>query len=361
MTSPRLPRRAVLAGLVVLGLGGCAVGSPEPLAQARVAWRFQAVGDVLGLATAEGLVLAGTARGAVHAVDVATGSHVWAESLLLRAARPTVIGALLAASDTTDTHGLQVTTGRRVWQVPGTLVAAGEAAVVVRSRWSESPAAGMLTAHDPATGEARWTLPWTGPPPTASLSGDAVHLGGADRIVTVAAGTGAPLWQRPTTAGPPPVAGRESVFLVDGGALTCLDARTGVVSWQAAGAVSGLLSVVGTLVCAAGGDRIAAWDAAGGEAVWTWSGDGDPRDLGPAVPVDGPVVLTSGVTVPAAADGRRVVVLALDARSGDLRWRADLPDPAPSGARAAPVATATGLVVAAAGSWICAVTTAPGP
>jgi outer membrane protein assembly factor BamB len=351
----------VLAGLVVLGLGGCADGPREPPVRARVAWRFQTVGDVLGLATAEGLVLAGTARGAVHAIDAATGSHVWAESLLLRAARLTVVGALLMASDTTDTHGLRIATGRRVWQVSGTLLAAGEAAIVVRSRWSESPEAGILTAHDPATGDARWMLSWSGPPPTAALSGDAVHLGGADRVVTVSAATGAPLWERRVPAGPPPVAGPASVFLVEGGALTCHDARTGAISWQAADAVAGLLSVPGTLVCAAGGDRVTAWDATTGEEMWTWSADEMTRDLGPAVPADGPVVLTADVTVAAATDGRRLAVLALDARSGDLRWRLDLPDPAPSGARAAPVATATGLVVAASGSWVCALSTTAGP
>lgn len=387
--TPHPTRRAVLLGALVV-LAGCTVPAPPPL-RARVAWRFQAVGDVLGLAAAPGLVLAGTGRGAVHALDAATGSQRWAESLLLRAARPTVVGGMLVASDTTDTSALDVATGRRRWQVPGTILAAGDAVLVLRSRWAEPPLeSGTLTGLDPATGTPRWSLGWAGPPPTATLSADAVHLLGPDRVVTVAAADGAGLWERPVTAGPPPAAGPAGVTVLDGDALTCLDARTGAVVWQVAGVTAGRLSVAGALACGSGGDRVSAWDAATGEPAWTWpaedgstdggaaggserdpaggsgSGGGGPggstepapggvaRSLGPAAAAGDTVVLTADVTRAPATDGRRVAVVALDTRTGVLRWRLDLPDPTPSGSRSGPVATDAGVVVAAAGSWISA-------
>ena len=113
----------------------------------------------------------------------------------------------------------------------------------------------------------------------------------------------------------PPAAGLDRVYVgLDGGQLLALDLANGTRTWSRPmpGRITGLKAIDGQLIVGTAANAIFSLDLASGRQNWRWRVGGD-------------------VAGPAASDDRHVyfaardnVLRALDIRSGNLRWTAEL-------------------------------------
>jgi len=114
----------------------------------------------------------------------------------------------------------------------------------------------------------------------------------------------------------PPAAGLDRVYVgLEGGQLVSLDLSNGARSWSRTvpGRITGIEAADGQLIVGTTGHAVFSLELATGRQKWRWRVGGD-------------------VSGPAASDDRRIyfaardnVLRAVDLRSGNLRWTADLP------------------------------------
>jgi outer membrane protein assembly factor BamB len=114
----------------------------------------------------------------------------------------------------------------------------------------------------------------------------------------------------------PPAAGLDRVYVaLDGGRLLSLDLTTGRRAWSRTldGRITGVAAADGQLIVGTTGNAVFSLDLASGRQRWRWRVGGD-------------------VAGPAASDARHVyfaardnMLRAVDLRTGNLRWTADLP------------------------------------
>jgi outer membrane protein assembly factor BamB len=177
---------------------------------------------------------------------------------------------------------------------------------------------GALRALDAATGSERWFVPTPASPVELAARGARVVVSASTGIAAFRAADGSPVWQRAMGASTtvPPVIDQGQVFaaLADG-RLVGLDLENGETKWSArlVSAPAGLLAENGLLYFGALDGKLNAYAQDSGAFKWAYA-------LG-SEPVDSPVT-----------DGRRVYVAsrdhsvwAVDARNGNLRWRAQVP------------------------------------
>lgn len=114
----------------------------------------------------------------------------------------------------------------------------------------------------------------------------------------------------------PPVAGLDRVYVgLEGGTLASLDLTSGARSWGRTldGRITGITAVDGQLIVGTTGNVVSSFDLESGRPRWRWRVGGD-------------------VAGAAASDDRHIffvardnVLRAVDRRSGNLRWYAELP------------------------------------
>jgi outer membrane protein assembly factor BamB len=114
----------------------------------------------------------------------------------------------------------------------------------------------------------------------------------------------------------PPAAGLDRIYVgLEGGQLVALDLASGTKTWSRTlpGRITGVKAIDGQLIVGTTGNAVFSLDLASGRQRWRWRVGGD-------------------VAGPAASDDRRVyfaardnVLRAVDLRSGNLRWTAELP------------------------------------
>jgi outer membrane protein assembly factor BamB len=114
----------------------------------------------------------------------------------------------------------------------------------------------------------------------------------------------------------PPAAGLDRLYIgLEGARVAALELATGRVSWTRtlAGRITGLAAADGQLIAGTTGNAVFSLDLASGRQRWRWRVGGDAAGR-------------------SASDGRHVyfaardnVLRAVDLRSGNLRWTAELP------------------------------------
>jgi len=235
-------------------------------------------------------------------------------------------------------YALRASDGRRLWsRAAGAQNASTPAlwrnlVIIGAGGWDGS----RLAAFNAASGAPRWTTAVAGDISLspATVAGDSVFVANQDGLVSAySAGTGARRWSTRTTtapwagiAGPLAVSTDRSLVIAAGadGWLYALRADTGDLEWKArAGggvyrggpAVSGGIVYVpnGRIQPEGSGFTVNAFNLANGVKRWTAADVGDDVHTTPAV---GDARVYIG-----AIDGS---VHAIDARTGKLRWIADL-------------------------------------
>ena len=218
----------------------------------------------------------------------------------------------------------------------------------------------LLAAIDAATGGVRWqtTAPtaWAEIPDAPALAGDAVFApiqAPIAGVMAVVAGTGKPLWFAPfgfmsVTA---PAVDADAVY-VSGwgvrntrdraqsdmvGAVFALDQRTGRERWRFfAPARFGPVAVGAQALFVPSDHGLYALDRGTGRKRWQSRFAPGPKETPTAI---GDLVVFTGSEITSGKSG----IFALDARSGALRWRVDLP--AIAGTRAGTAAAGDTLYV----------------
>jgi outer membrane protein assembly factor BamB len=266
---------------------------PAPRTGPAERWRYAANGDLMGgTAVIGGVVYVVDDRGAIAAVDAATGTEVWrfdTGSAPGRPVTPVVADASVYAVDGVQLHALDAATGVERWSMA--LVSGGSAALVGSDLFVSGP--GSLSAVN--VGGARGFVRWTFNEP--SLADVAVDL------------------LDPAVSGGSVFVIEPASRLVEGsGALVALDAATGAEQWR---------------VTDVDGERFAAAAAAADGVVYAGGADGSLWAFD-AVTGDLRWAADTGAEVtsaPAVADGLVVVgnddgdVVAVDVATGAERWR----------------------------------------
>lgn len=176
-----------------------------------------------------------------------------------------------------------------------------------------------VRALDARTGALRWDTPlpgrlvsitWdTGWLLCATEGGDLAALRASDGELVWRVALGAPL-------AVPPAAGLDRVYVgLDAGHIVSLSLATGARGWDTTvpGRLTGLRAVEGQLVAGTTGRAIFSFELTTGRQRWRWRVGGD---VAGAASSDGRLLFF------AARDN---VLRAVDARSGNLRWTAELP------------------------------------
>jgi len=228
-----------------------------------------------------------------------------------------------------------------------------------------------LTGYDARTGRPRWTItPGMSPYPALQLAGGLLLITSAasgpsipNTVTAVVPATGRVAWRfEPPTPATDPGAqasilsagpGGLAVATYDPRRLYLLDLRTGRPRWHADTFVTQatLPLVTGASVVLTEGQNhvaVVARDAATGQVRWRAPVSG-PSEGYQAVLAAGPLAILEGVS---GAPGDTTVLLAYQAASGRLAWRAAMP----AFVQAPPVLVAGGILVQPADpGYACAV------
>jgi eukaryotic-like serine/threonine-protein kinase len=178
---------------------------------------------------------------------------------------------------------------------------------------------GLIRALDATTGAIRWQTPLPGQ--LASITWDTGWLlcaTDAGDLAALRASDGGLMWTAPL-GGPlavPPAAGLDRVYVgLDQGRIVSLALVSGARGWEQTvpGRITGLRAVEGQLVAGTTGRAIFSLDLETGRQRWRWRVGGD---------VSGAASSDGNLLFFAARDN---VLRAVDVRSGNLRWSAELP------------------------------------
>lgn len=315
---------------------------PAPTgAPKRSAWKFAPGGRAASVSSTVvtspivlgGRVYAGAHDGLLRAFDAATGSVHWSAVLGHRAPDPLVLGSQVFATTGAQLVALDAGTGAEQWRTgvldassPVALRDEASALVIVRAR-------GQVRAFDPRDGRERWHYTVGDSVGPLSVTDEGLVLGsrlvfeGLGSAFALDARTGAQRWSVSTnTAGraaTPTHKGLGYRVTGTGRELVCVDLATGARAWSHTTA-TGLFTtpaVDARCVYTVGGsstfmsNTITARDhTAGGATLWQ-------------VTVECHAVCTELVV----ARGTLLCVLgrtlvALDASTGEERWRREGPD-----------------------------------
>lgn len=268
-----------LAGLAAVVAAGLVFGGGS--AELVPRWRLQTGSAVVGSPRVEGgdLVVA-TRAGSVVSVDAGSGRARWRFETGERVGAPPVVAGGLVYVST---------------EIPGT---------------SE----GTVFAVDARTGAEQWRFPTTPAPARAPAAGGGlvvIGTGDAGDIVALDGASGEVRWRRAVPGVVALSAGPGVVVAATSEGLRVLDAATGGPRWSLATtpAPEAPVAVAGDLVVADnGGALVAGLGTGDGSPQWQLPLDGDVLRP-PAVAGNVAVVITAGDLV------------ALDLRSGELRWQ----------------------------------------
>jgi outer membrane protein assembly factor BamB len=251
-----------------------------------------------GVATGGGLVYAGADDGRLRALAAATGEVRWElETGGALRARPTASGgALFVHSDDGFLYALEADSGNL--------------------RWRARVAAGAIERIPLGAKGGRYNHYAS----SALPAGETVYVGGFDgRLYALDAASGAGRWQfraGDTIAGTPAAAGKRIFFGSFDGHVYALDAASGEELWRydtGAPVVSSPLIHAGRVIIGSRSYDLLALDAGTGTLDWkyyywfSW--------------VESSAVERDGIAYVGSSDGQLVV--ALDAATGEERWRFD--------------------------------------
>lgn len=259
-----------------------------PAADPAHVWTFENDGNgVLGTAVAHGRVYAsGSGGAALYALDPVSETLDWQYGAFDSASAPAAGPESVVVGAESGLHCVDAATGERRWRVDGLSfdtrppAVAGDAVYASGYHYEDDPSDDRVAvvAVDLSTGERRWRVEVV--PSSFCVADGQVLLGEPVRALDAA--SGAELW-------------RPGDHEALGQGVAVRDGR----------------------LYAPSGRTVAAFDAADGTVLWTFAGEREAFRA-PAV-ADGTVYLTSIPT-----EHGRSSVVALDAATGDRRWRADL-------------------------------------
>lgn len=177
-----------------------------------------------------------------------------------------------------------------------------------------------MHAADAATGRPVWSvdLPEAAAAPLYWDTGWLLASMASGDLAAFRAADGTPIWRQPLEAAlaAPPVPALDRVFaaLTDG-RVVALALATGEVAWERSvpGRVTGLRALPDQLIAGTSEDEVYSFDLRRGRQRWRWRVGGD---------VSGTPSFDDRFIFFAARDN---VLRAVDRRSGNLRWTADLP------------------------------------
>lgn len=265
-----------------------ATDATGPVTDPARVWTFEADDDgALGTAVAHGrLYASGPGGAALYAVDPVAERLDWRYGSFDSASAPAAGPESVVVGAESGLHCVAAATGERRWRVDGLQFDAqppavvGDAVYAYGHRYGDDPSDDRtaVVAVDLATGERRWEVEVT--VSSFCVADGRVLLG--EPVRALDAGSGAEVW-RP--------ADHEGL----GEGVAVRDGR----------------------LYAASGRTVAAFDAADGTVRWTFEGEGEAF-RSPAV-ADGTAYVRSIPT-----EHGRSSVVALDAATGEPRWRADL-------------------------------------
>jgi outer membrane protein assembly factor BamB len=201
---------------------------------------------------------------------------------------------------------------------------------------------GGVQALASATGDTRWRTSLPGVLVTITWdNGWLLCSNGAGDLAALRASDGTLVWRTElgATLVGPPVAGLDRVYApLDGGRVLSLDLATGARSWERVlpGRVMGLQAADSQLIVGTTGNAVFSLDLASGRQRWRWRVGGDPA--GPATSDERHIYF-------AARDN---VLRAVDLRSGNLRWTAELPSRPVGGPQTLPGAIVVPLATSVA-------------
>lgn len=307
-------------------------------------WTFTAPGAVLSMAVADDVAFVADDGGFVHAVSMDDGALRWSQGGVVPRQMLTVTRSTLVSASGQVTRGLDPVNGETRWSITGQMVASRPDVVL---SLDVVPEVGpQLMAVDPDDGAVRWRRmaeevgvlsPYGSA--IAVFSGDVVYLGpGAFAALDLS--TGSELWRNPLEHSYPGsttmAASKTALHVVHTSApresvILAMDLRTGADHWHGIIPESHVasLSAYGEALLVMSQSAIASWDCATGERRWIWSDTGDPEHgisgdkvypIGTAVAVGNSIFF-----VGAGVDDGKLV--ALDAATGQPRWRLTLRSP----------------------------------
>ena len=300
---------------------GVAVSGPVGRPSAR--WTFHAGAAVTtNIAIADGLVIASSDDGVLHALALADGSERWSYDAGTSMTGPSVADGMIYV---TDGHGavdaLKVETGMKQWSKPAGLVSATTAATG-DGRVYVATGDGLVVAFDARTGDERWraTLPTAGTLMRTPAFADGLVYAASrgSGLVALDAGTGSTRWTADLggdDVGTPVIANGLVWTGTPGEAtarLRTFDANTGapvgtISDSDYAPAISDAMAVTGST-----DGRVTARDAKTGAANWRFVGQG---------PIRGPSIAGGVVYFDADAERR---LYALDGATGNEFWSFDV-------------------------------------
>lgn len=303
---PTLSRRAALrlGGLLLAGgpprsaaskarAASAAGGRPAPAESGQPA-ASEASGPLLAIGGDRPLAGDATGAGAgprpLVALDPVSGAERWrfdAGRVVGHAADRVAYAAVMdeEGGGAVNVVALDLATGRERWRAATELTGGVAAAVRAAGGAVYVEAEGALLAFDAADGVERWRVPGGGTGGGWTVVGDAVYLGLADGVVALDAAGGGERWRGGVASGGrAPAVAEGSVYAAsEGGVVVALEAATGAERWRAAlgAAAEGAPTVAGGLVLVGagpdpggilglGGDEgsVRALDAATGEERW---------------------------------------------------------------------------------------------
>lgn len=338
--SRRVRRAAVLLLLTQLVILGVAAIRLALEVDAR--WSFDTGSPITAApAVAGGRVYVGDTGGRVHALDASSGRELWrydAEEGVRFDDSPLVGGRFVYVSGSDGrVRALGVADGRQKWVAD---LATSKAPGVARTSGGlyAVTVGGEVAALDPGTGKVRWKASVSAPGESVvagrSGGGDVVAVGGNSGLYGLSGATGRRLWVDGgygDTYGRPGFAdGRIYVRNTYTSVTQALDPRTGRTVWKAddcsdTGGLVAAPAVVDHTVYTEVDGRFGALDAPSGKCLWETGddggSDGDDDDSADDADDNGNTPAVTGGVAVVAAHGHAVAV---DAETGDDRWRTDL-------------------------------------
>lgn len=301
-------------------------GSTGPSGPVSVGWRFDdATAATAPSAATADTVFVGSEDANVYALDAATGAERWRFEEASNRTVPTAVvdGTLYAGSEARPGHlyALDASTGDERWRSPELDQAIGPAVVGNRVYVGGDAS---LAALDAATGEVAWEFAEpTRPTFEPTAVGDTVYTGGMDgKVFALDAATGDVRWRfdRGTDNWKsPPAAVEGSVYVGSkSGAVWALDAATGESEWSLHEVSTEMTSpptVHDGAVLFSAGSEVFRLNGDSGEVEWRF--EAEDKLVWPALAGDALYV-----------GGDSGTVYALDAATGDERWRSTTDGPA---------------------------------
>ena len=329
--------------------------APDPKPARSLSWTYKTGGPIHGAAALhKGLAFAGSDDGKVHAVRLVDGGRAFvydAKSPVRACPMVSADGVVVVGADDHWIHGFEAVGGRPLWryETRGAVVASAAFApggiVVVGSKDN------FVYGLDATTGAFRWKYAATGPIETAAaigLDGTVIVGDQGGKLHGLDPETGAGRWVQNLgglVSSGPAIDGQGRILQIAGsGRLFVLSADGAILfQWTLPGPCSGGLVLAAT-------DRI----------HLGFAGDGVANRLGGFEPPEPEVALRSTWSIPSGqvrgwigrpfALGREDAVyavseggdlLAIDGKSGAIRWKEDLGEGVPS----APTLHTSGLLV----------------